>query len=1175
MMKICRLYRKTHLKTVLTSILVSVSIMLGLAMCRNPASSMDAGEEPIVILRQVTIGFNANGGEGIIPARKTVDINTYITLPTGEGLSKPNTDGHVYEWELIGWSKNTEEQSPFYGAGTPFLATQDKTLYAKWDRPPFSSVTFNGSGAEGDSFTLRGPPGAMVFLPSGSPFTSPGYHFIGWSTREGSATVEFTVGSEYQLPDPVENISLFAVWEKLLTVSFDPSGGTGHITPISVPRNTDITLPLGGFTRKFFDFKGWSPSLGAVSGSLPGSTYTVTQDITLYAAWDRPFVTVHFDSNEGNGIIEPDTALRGESKPLPKVGFERAGFILAGWVDKDGNVYALGQDFLYYRGNNTTIILYAHWIGEDVPLVTVSFSANDGEGYANDVTVPQGTAIQLPGSDKFTRETHHLSGWAESSLPINANAPYAVDGGYTANSNITLHAVWSRPTHTITFHANFEGTGSGSVSGLLGDTVNLLDGQDFSRKNHSIVGWSTTYGEGAKIEYALDGNFTVKKDITLYAVWEIWSLLTFHPNGGQGSSPRWVKRGMDTTLPNGDVFLRSFYDIIGWSLSSGDTNTVDYALEGNFTVSGDITFYAVWEARPVLQFDPNGGIGDPPPPVNDVSKGTAITLPGRNLLAKPDYTFIGWNTQPGNDGIFYEPGESYTVTGNATLYAVWDYTPGSLTVNGPSSVERGTSETFSVVESIPGAIDWSIDELVFDGRTTIHGGLLTVGQGEAGTGANLNDLFSLGTLTVRATSRDNSEVTGTAVINLTGQIVRGDWRMVRIGQDHTMAIAWDNSLWVWGRNHEGQLGLGDWGATAFKNVPTKVGSNTDWVTISGGLQHTFGIRGTGAAGTLWSWGNTAEGRLGIGTAAGRRVEPTQVTQAVNDNWTQVSGGFNFSLGIRSDGTLWAWGRGEHGRLGDAATLDRNAPVKVGSSTQRLLPEWRFIAASAGASHGVAIRVDGTLWGWGTGEQGQLGPSRMGATNSTPAQIKLPVPHDNLGFRAVSAGSQFTVAIDENGDMWVWGNNRYGQRGNGASVNTETVNAGTLAQREANAVPQRITHTTSWRSVDLSNASAHVLAIDSDGALWTWGSNERGQIGLGSGTTGIGDATMPKEQLTMYNIMPGTRWVSSAAGGWFSLAVQENGDLYAWGDGSHGQLGHGYGTGVVNSYQENTPVKVVR
>jgi len=246
-----------------------------------------------------------------------------------------------------------------------------------------------------------------------------------------------------------------------------------------------------------------------------------------------------------------------------------------------------------------------------------------------------------------------------------------------------------------------------------------------------------------------------------------------------------------------------------------------------------------------------------------------------------------------------------------------------------------------------------------------------------------------------------------------------DWAVVSSGISgfHNIAVKSDGTLWAWGRGATGRLGLnlGAYGTASYSS-PKQVGSLTSWLTVSAGYDFSLAVKTNG---TLWSWGNAASGQLGLGNQS-TKSSPNQIG-ALTD-WLSVAAGYFWSLATKTDGTLWAWGGNGQGQLGlnISYAQSRSSPVQVGSLTT-----WSKIKCTAGSS--FAIKTDGTLWSWGSNSDGNLG---LGNTTdySSPVQVGSLTTWSILG-----TGRSFAGAIKTDGTLWTWGQNPYGQLGDGTRV----------------------------------------------------------------------------------------------------------------------------------------------
>ena len=197
------------------------------------------------------------------------------------------------------------------------------------------------------------------------------------------------------------------------------------------------------------------------------------------------------------------------------------------------------------------------------------------------------------------------------------------------------------------------------------------------------------------------------------------------------------------------------------------------------------------------------------------------------------------------------------------------------------------------------------------------------------------------------------------------------WSKVAMGNSayHTVAIKTDGTLWTWGMNYQGALGLGN---TTYYSSPMQVGALTTWSTMAAGYNCTSAIK---TDGTLWAWGLNNNGQLGTGNTTAYS-SPVQVG-ALTTWLSVVSGGYQM-LALKTDGTIWGWGYNGVGQLGDGTTTNRSSPVQVGSLTT-----WSKLAA--GYNHFAVIKTDGTYWNWGYNNKGQLGDGTI-TNRSSPVQV---------------------------------------------------------------------------------------------------------------------------------------------------------------------------------------------
>jgi hypothetical protein len=248
-----------------------------------------------------------------------------------------------------------------------------------------------------------------------------------------------------------------------------------------------------------------------------------------------------------------------------------------------------------------------------------------------------------------------------------------------------------------------------------------------------------------------------------------------------------------------------------------------------------------------------------------------------------------------------------------------------------------------------------------------------------------------------------------------------------------------------------------------------------------------------------------------------------------------------------DGTVWAWGANTSGQLGNEADGHgwSNTPMQVSNLSG-------VKALAAGSEHSLVLKEDGTVWAWGNNSYGQLGNAAAGYGSSTPVQVS------NLsGVKAIAASDEHNLALKEDGTVWAWGKNNYGQLGDGTTTNRTTP----VQVRNAPLTKKRSKVSGTLNNLSgvtaIAAGGTHSLALMEDGTVRAWGYNERGQ--LGNGTT-----TSSKTPVTVRNLSG----VKAISGGWsHSLALKQDGTVWTWGNNYDGQLGDGTTT------NRTTPVMV--
>ena len=342
---------------------------------------------------------------------------------------------------------------------------------------------------------------------------------------------------------------------------------------------------------------------------------------------------------------------------------------------------------------------------------------------------------------------------------------------------------------------------------------------------------------------------------------------------------------------------------------------------------------------------------------------------------------------------------------------------------------------------------------------------------------------------------------------------------VTCGAYYTIALAQDGTLWVWGDNRDGQLGLGT--VTDSEATPVHMTSATGWLAVDAGCtgSHTLAIQ---SPGTLWSWGANEVGQLGLGDTTERHV-PTRVDPSLS-GFSSIAAGASFSAAVTA-GIPRTCGYNYDGELGQGTTVQDSlcwTPryVKYGASDTY---DWSAVAA--GRYYMLGLLQNGTLYAWGYNFSGQLGVGDYTTPRSSPTQVI------GSGYAQVAAGESHTVAVRTDGSLWAWGWNGYGQCGLGNAV-TYTNS------------PMRVGTANDWAAV--ACGQDHTLALRTDGSLWAWGRNQYGELGQGDTT----------QLYTPTRIGSLTGWTAVACGYQHSAAVRNDGSVWTWGYNWKSALGLG-------------------
>ena len=340
-------------------------------------------------------------------------------------------------------------------------------------------------------------------------------------------------------------------------------------------------------------------------------------------------------------------------------------------------------------------------------------------------------------------------------------------------------------------------------------------------------------------------------------------------------------------------------------------------------------------------------------------------------------------------------------------------------------------------------------------------------------------------------------------------------------------------FWAWGYNEVGQLANNN---KTTNSSPIQIGTNTNWSDICKGnggynVENRADTMAIKADGTMWAWGTNQYGRLGQNNTVSIS-SPIQIP----GEWATGSFNWKSNYGVKTDGTAWAWGLSENGELG----LNQSTPANAGFSSPIQLPgAWstdpdKF---SAQGKKVFAIKADGTLWSWGAQNRGVLGQNMFVQNekqSSSPAQVGTDTDWAKIARGGMSAeyyGTDHVHYIKTDGTLWACGNEEKGILG----MNSINVNRSS---------PVQVGTDTNWNRVSYGTGR-QVFALKTDGTMWGWGSSGgQGQMGWNSTTQNRSSPTQ---------IGTDTTWCP-LCGGSVSLASKTDGTLWVWGSMQYGGLG---------------------
>jgi uncharacterized repeat protein (TIGR02543 family) len=489
----------------------------------------------------------------------------------------------------------------------------------------------------------------------------------------------------------------FNVQSYTVTYNLNGASGSAPLDPNSpYASGQDVTITATTPTRTGYTFSGWNTASGG-SGTSYASSSTLTAisaNVVLYAQWTLVTTyTVTYDANGGSGA--PSTSTHNDNSTVTVSATEpiRRGYRFVEWQNSGGTPYD-PEDTFTIAGNVT---LTAQWI----QVLTISYDANS----ATSGSAPTSTTHDSGSNPTLASNTGSLArtgftfeGWNTASNGTGTS--YSEAGSY---SNITSDQVFYAKWYaTLTYNAN-SGTGTAPTDSTKyrpsqGATVAAATG--LSRTGYTFAGWNTA-ANGSGTPYSATDTLTMVGHTTLYAQWTLITYtITYNNNGGTGSAPsnQTLSYGGSVTIsskPSG--MTKSGFNFGGWNTASNGSGTTS-AAGSNYSTNSALSLYALWYAT--VTYDANGGDGGSvPSDTNHYQDGDTVTVSTNSgSLTRTGYSFAGWQTSSGGGTPYDDSGtDTFSITGNTTLYAKWTAITYTVTYDGnsPSSGSAPSNQTAS------------------------------------------------------------------------------------------------------------------------------------------------------------------------------------------------------------------------------------------------------------------------------------------------------------------------------------------------------------------------------------------------------------------------------------------------------------------------------------------------
>ena len=550
-----------------------------------------------VQINKLTINYNANGGS--IGTTYKVTASLGMKIRTGPGTDYEQIGTYTQDKTFI---VTEYKQMSDYTWGKVYYSGQTGwvAIVSDWVTQITStySIVSNMIYKNGDNDVFGQVLTYGVELDTGLYNTTTfglyrkGCNFVGWcASPVGDGTIfdmDQALRPEQIVPDLVNgdrSITLYAIWDGIYSVKFNANGGNNPPLTQEKVRDVALTLPTTIPTKTGYSFLGWSTSVDATVEYQAGATYSANENVTLYAVWRANEYIVSYNANGGTNAPSAQTKVYGTDLTLSATAPSKEGHSFIGWSTSNDSTVEYQAGATYNANENVT--LYAVWKADEY---TVNYDANGGTNTPSAQTKVHGTDLTLS-TTVPTKSGYSFIGWSTSN---DSTVEYQAGAMYSANENVTLHAVWKANSYTVYYDANGGDKAPSPQTQNCGDSI-VIPWVIPDKTGYEFMGWSED-GSTSSTVYMPSYEYSFESDVILYATWsKRLYRIKYDANGGNNAPEQQTQYYGDFTKIPLDVPVREGYTFEGWS--EYGVSTVMYLPGREYSFESNITLYAVWTSN--------------------------------------------------------------------------------------------------------------------------------------------------------------------------------------------------------------------------------------------------------------------------------------------------------------------------------------------------------------------------------------------------------------------------------------------------------------------------------------------------------------------------------------------------------------------------------------------------